>query len=159
MLVLIFEEQHQRALFRHVSSEQFHRRLQVVVGKSRNRFLQIDVRSLQGFLQLVRIGNGRAVPVFSVLESTPTSMPFFVTIRLNTSPTERTPWPGFQSYLPDLTRASPVYLSESVPASYRKAASIPAGCACAIGTIRAAASAHTPYWVRIFFMWNSSMSL
>src|SRR5439155_3035026 len=34
MLVLIFENQHQRALLRHVSSEQFHRRLQVVVGKS-----------------------------------------------------------------------------------------------------------------------------
>ena len=32
MLVLIFENQHQRALLRHVSSEQFHRRLQVVVG-------------------------------------------------------------------------------------------------------------------------------
>ena len=30
--MLIIENQHQRALFRHVSSEQFHRRLQVVVG-------------------------------------------------------------------------------------------------------------------------------
>jgi hypothetical protein len=50
MRVLIFEKQQQRALLRHVSSEQFHRRLQVVVGKSRNRFLQIDVRRLQGFL-------------------------------------------------------------------------------------------------------------
>src|SRR5580704_5914634 len=59
MLVLIFEKQHQRALLRHVSSEQFHRRLQVVVGKSRNRFLQIDVRSLQSFLQFLRIGDGR----------------------------------------------------------------------------------------------------
>src|SRR5580704_14593351 len=61
MLVLIFEKQHQRALLRHVSSEQFHRRLQVVVGKSRNRFLQIDVRSLQSFLQFLRIGDGRGL--------------------------------------------------------------------------------------------------
>src|SRR5216684_1889167 len=59
MLVLIFENQQQRALLRHVSSEQFHRRLQVVVGKSRNRFLQIDVRSLQGFLHFLWIGDGR----------------------------------------------------------------------------------------------------
>ena len=66
-------------------------------------------------------------PVFGVPESTPTSMPFSLTIRLNTSPTERTPWPGFQSYLPDITRASPVNLSESVPASFPKAACIPAG--------------------------------
>src|ERR1700730_5059575 len=59
-------------------------------------------------------------PVFGVPESTPMSMPFSLTIRLNTSPTERTPWPGFQSYLPDITRASPVNLSESVPASFRR---------------------------------------
>src|SRR6516164_7627992 len=70
-------------------------------------------------------------PVFGVPESTPRSMPFSLTIRLNTSPTERTPWPGFQSYLPDITRASPANLSESVPASFTKAACIPAGCACA----------------------------
>src|SRR5206468_2779060 len=57
-----------------------------------------------------------------------------LTIRLNTSPTERTPWPGFQSYLPDITRASPVNLSESVPASFPKAACIPAGCPCACAT-------------------------
>jgi hypothetical protein len=81
MLVLIFENQHQRALLRHVSSEQFHRRLQVVVGKSRNRFLQIDVRRLQSFLQFLRIGDGRGcAPVFGVPESTPTSMPFSTTI-------------------------------------------------------------------------------
>ena len=61
-------------------------------------------------------------PVFGVPESTPASRPFSLTIRLNTSPTERTPWPGFQSYLPDITRASPVNLSESVPASFPKAA-------------------------------------
>ena len=84
-------------------------------------------------------------PVFGVPESTPASMSFSLTIRLNTSPTERTPWPGFQSYLPDITRASPVNLSESVPASFAKAACIPAGCACANGTIRTTASAHTPY--------------
>src|SRR5438046_2316097 len=64
---------------------------------------------------------------------------------LKTSATERTPWAGFQSYLPDITRASPVNFSESVPASFAKAACIPAGCACANGTIRAAASADTAY--------------
>src|SRR5580704_8018720 len=61
MLVLIFENQKERALLRHVSSEQFHRRLQVVVGKSRNRFLQIDVRSLQSFLHFLRIADGRGL--------------------------------------------------------------------------------------------------
>ena len=50
MLVLIFENQHQRVLLGHVFSEQFHGRLQVVVGKSRNRFLQIGVRSFQSVL-------------------------------------------------------------------------------------------------------------
>src|SRR5215467_2935301 len=59
MFVLIFENVHQRVLLRPVSSEQFHRRLQVVVGKSRNRFLQIEVRSLQSFLHFLRIGDGR----------------------------------------------------------------------------------------------------
>src|SRR4029077_14471051 len=49
MLVLIFEDVHQRVLLRPVSSEQFHRRLQVVIGNCRNRFLQIEVRSLQSF--------------------------------------------------------------------------------------------------------------
>src|SRR5215469_14708317 len=39
-------------------------------------------------------------PVFGAPESTPASMPFSLMIRLNTSPTERTPSPGFQSYLP-----------------------------------------------------------
>src|SRR6476659_3923893 len=94
-------------------------------------------------------------PVFGVPESTPASRPFSFTIRLNTSPTERTPGPGFQSYLPDMTRASPVNLSESVPASFAKAAWIPTGCACANGTIRATASAHTPYRVKTFIIWNS----
>src|SRR5215831_6037845 len=59
MLVLIFENVHQRVLLRPVSSEQFHRRLQVVVGKSGNRFLQIEVRSLQSFLHFLRIRDGR----------------------------------------------------------------------------------------------------
>src|SRR5439155_18172480 len=98
-------------------------------------------------------------PVFGGPESTPTSMPFSLTIRLKTSPTERTPWPGFQSYLPDITRASPVNLSESVPASFPKAACIPAGCACANGPIRATASAQIPYRITILFMWNSAMAL
>src|SRR5438067_6866483 len=72
------------------------------------------------------MGAGGA-PVFGVPESTPASRPFSLTIRLKTSPTERTPWPGFQSYLPDITRASPVNLSESVPASFAKAGCNPAG--------------------------------
>src|SRR5215470_11236857 len=59
MLVLIFENVHHRILLRPVSSEQFHSRLQVVVGKSCNRFLQIDVRSPQGFLHFLRISDGR----------------------------------------------------------------------------------------------------
>jgi len=46
MLVLICEDVHHRALLGPVSSEQLHSRLQVGVGKSCNRFLQIDVRSL-----------------------------------------------------------------------------------------------------------------
>src|ERR1051326_4572563 len=54
MLVLIYENVHQRVLLRPVSAEQFHRCLQVAVGESRNRFLQIGVRSLQGFLHLLR---------------------------------------------------------------------------------------------------------
>src|SRR5690348_1934601 len=92
------------------------------------------------------MGAGDA-PVFGVPESTPASRPFSLTIRLKTSATERTPWAGFQSYLPDITRASPVNLSESVPASFAKAACNPAGCDCARanGTIRATASAHTAY--------------
>src|ERR1041385_9266893 len=53
MLVLIFEDVHQRVLLRPVSSEQFHRRLQVVIGNCRNRFLQIEVRSLQSFLHFL----------------------------------------------------------------------------------------------------------
>src|SRR5215468_8704575 len=72
-----------------------------------------------------------AAPVLGVPESTPTSRPFSLTIRLKTSATERTPWMGFQSYLPDMTRASPVNLSESVPASLAKAVCNPAGCDCA----------------------------
>jgi len=55
----IFENRHQRALLRHVSSEQSDRGLQVVVGKCRNRFLQIEVRSLQSFRHFLRIGDGR----------------------------------------------------------------------------------------------------
>ena len=61
MLVLIFENQHQRVLLRHVFSEDSHPRLQVRVGKPRNRFLQIGVRSFQSFLQFLRIGDGRGL--------------------------------------------------------------------------------------------------
>src|SRR6516164_11206780 len=100
-------------------------------------------------------------PVFGVPESTSASRPFSLTIRLKTSATERTPWAGFQSYLPDITRASPANLSESVPASFAQVACIPDGCACACanGAIRATTSAHTAYRVRIFFMWNSSYGM
>src|SRR5262249_50121566 len=76
------------------------------------------------------MGAGGA-PVFGPPASTPASRPFSLTIRLKTSATERTPWAGFQSYLPDMTRASPVNLSESVPASFAKAACSSAGCDCA----------------------------
>jgi hypothetical protein len=69
VLVLIFENQHQRVLLRHVFSEQFHPCLQVLVGKSRNRFLQICVRSFQSFLKFPGsvMGAGCA-PVFGVPE-------------------------------------------------------------------------------------------
>ena len=56
--------------------------------------------------------------------SVPTSMPFSITMRLKTSPAERTPWAGFQSYLPTMTRARPENLSESVPASFDNAACV-----------------------------------
>src|SRR5438477_2710214 len=49
--------------------------------------------------------------------SVPTSRPFSITIRLKTSPAERTPSPSFQSYFPAMTRARPANLSDSVPAS------------------------------------------
>src|SRR5579872_6639251 len=75
-------------------------------------------------------------PAFGVPESTPPSRPFSLTIRLKTSATERTPWAGFQSYLPDITRASPVNLSESVPATFAKAACNPAGCDCPRANVR-----------------------
>src|SRR5215510_12629889 len=102
------------------------------------------------------MGAGGA-PVFGVPESTPASRPFSLTIRLKTSATERTPCAGFQSYLPDMTRASPVNLSERVPASVAKAACHPAGCDCAPanGAVKASASAHTPYWVRVVIIWHS----
>lgn len=44
-------------------------------------------------------------------------MSFSITIRLNTSPTERTPWLGRHPYFPSMTRASPTNLSDSVPTS------------------------------------------
>src|SRR5262249_16542131 len=81
-------------------------------------------------------------PVFGVPESTPASRPFSVTIRLKTSATERTPWAGFQSYLPDMRGASPVNLWESVPASLAKAACNPAGCDCACVLLIAHSSGH-----------------
>src|SRR3984885_4277397 len=73
------------------------------------------------------MGAGSA-PLFGVPERASASRPFSSTIRLNTSLTERTPWPGFQSYLPAITRARPVNFLESVPASSPKAAWIFVGC-------------------------------
>src|SRR5215831_14230465 len=43
MLVLVFENVHHRVLLRPVPSEQLHRGLQVMVGESCHRLLQIDV--------------------------------------------------------------------------------------------------------------------
>src|SRR6478609_2430325 len=56
--------------------------------------------------------------------SVATSSPFSVTIRLKTSPTERTPSPGFELYFPAMTRARPANLSDSVPASLDRAACV-----------------------------------
>src|SRR5689334_2210028 len=97
------------------------------------------------------MGAGGA-PVFGVPESTPASRPFSATIKLNTSPTERTPWPGFHSYLPDITRASPTNLSESDPASVAKAAWMATDCAWTNGAIGATASAQSPSGITIFFI-------
>src|SRR6516165_1514841 len=68
---------------------------------------------------------------FGAPESTPASRPFSLMIRFKTSATERTPGARHQSYLPDMTRASPVNLSERVPASFANVAWNPAGCDCA----------------------------
>ena len=43
MLMLIFENEHYRILFGHVTSEQFHRCLQILFGGSRNLLLQVGV--------------------------------------------------------------------------------------------------------------------
>ena len=59
VLVLIIKNQHQRALLRHVSSEQFHRRLQVVVGICTKSDLcasylafAVGIRNLDNYLDL-----------------------------------------------------------------------------------------------------------
>src|SRR6185295_4196652 len=66
---------------------------------------------------------------------------FSVTIRLNTSLTDRTPWPGRQSYLPAITRASPVNLSERFVTSFTSAARVsPAGAGAAIWAAAGAAN-------------------
>jgi hypothetical protein len=59
VLVLIIENQHQCALLRHVSSEQFHRRLQVVVGICTKSDLcasylafAVGIRNLDNYLDL-----------------------------------------------------------------------------------------------------------
>src|SRR5271169_4633651 len=87
-------------------------------------------------------------------------MPFSTTIRLNTSPTDRTPSPGFQSYLPAMTRASPLNLSERVPASLVRAACgvCDAGWAWDGATLTAAtiASVHATLPIRIVLIVKSS---
>src|SRR5262245_22709781 len=81
--------------------------------------------------------------------SVPKRRPFSVTIRLKTSPTERTPSPGFQLYFPAMTRARPTNLSDSVPASLDNAACV----VCARSGTRlstaAIATAHAIVLVRI----------
>src|ERR1700730_15882424 len=81
--------------------------------------------------------------------SVPTSRPFSVTIRLKTSPTERTPSPGFQSYFPAMTRARPANLSDSVPASLDRAACVVSARSGARLSTAAIATAHAIVLVRI----------
>src|SRR5438128_1441284 len=81
--------------------------------------------------------------------SVSTSRPFPVTIRLKTSPTERTPAPGFQLYFPAMTCARPANLSDSVPASLDRAACVvPARNGARLSTA-AIATAHAMVLVRI----------
>src|SRR5215475_3884349 len=84
--------------------------------------------------------------------SVPTSRPFSVTIRLKTSPTERTPSPGFQSYFPAMTRAKPANLSDSVPASLDSAACVVCACSGTRLSTAAIATAHAIVLVRIVLM-------
>src|SRR6478735_5164750 len=84
--------------------------------------------------------------------SVPTSRPFSITIRLKTSPTERTPSPGFQSYFPAMTRARPVNLSDSVPASFDRAVCVVCARSGARLSIAAIATAHAIVLVRIVLM-------
>src|SRR5205809_6231607 len=81
--------------------------------------------------------------------SVPTSRPFSVTIRLKTSPTERTPSPGFQLYFPAMTRARPANLSDSVPASLDRAACVVCARSGATVSTAAIATAHAIVLVRI----------
>src|SRR5437899_1662417 len=81
--------------------------------------------------------------------SVPTSRPFSVTIRLKTSPTERTPSPGFQSYFPAMTRARPANLSDSVPASLDRAVCVVCARSGARLSTAAIATAHAIVLVRI----------
>src|SRR5579864_4858740 len=81
--------------------------------------------------------------------SVATSRPFSVTIRLKTSPTERTPSPGFQSYFPAMTRARPANLSDSVPASLDKAVCVVCARSGARLSTAAIATAHAIVLVRI----------
>src|SRR5262249_34271161 len=79
----------------------------------------------------------------------PASRPFSVTIRLKTSPTDRTPSPGFQLYFPAMTRARPANLSESVPASLDRAACVVCARSGARLSTAAIATAHAIVLVRI----------
>src|SRR5438132_13796878 len=83
------------------------------------------------------------------LVSVPTSRPCSVTIRLKTSPTERTPSPGFQLYFPAMTRARPANLSDSVPASLDRAACVVSARNGARLSTAAIATAHAIVLVRI----------
>src|SRR5262245_46575806 len=79
----------------------------------------------------------------------PASRPFSVTIRLKTSPTERTPSPGFQLYFPAMTRARPANLSDSVPASLDRAACVVCARSGARLSTAAIVTAHAIVLVRI----------
>src|SRR5262245_30486941 len=84
--------------------------------------------------------------------SVPASRPFSRTIRLKTSPTERTPSQGFQSYFPAMTSARPENLSDSVPASLARADCVVPARAGAGLSAAAIATADAIVFVRIVFM-------
>src|SRR5262252_3154228 len=94
----------------------------------------------------------RPPPLSPAPLSVPMRMPFSFTIRLKTSPTERTPSAGFQLYFPAMTRARPANLSESVPASFDRAACVVCALSGAGLSTAAIATAPAIVLVRIFLI-------